>query len=104
MRNVATPTTTPEYTRWLSVHIMRETSSRGREDPEPDELSDVEDGEDAQHSLLRNSQHAAGERQRKSSYEMTSKGRLRAYWLGIVVCIGGFLCKAPDTDAARPEY
>lgn len=25
--------------------------------------------------------------------ELTASGRLRAYYLGIVVCMGGFLCK-----------
>lgn len=27
-------------------------------------------------------------------YTLTQRGRLRAYWLGIVVCIGGFLRKS----------
>ena len=29
---------------------------------------------------------------RDDNYKMTSLGKLRAYWLGIVVCMGGFLC------------
>lgn len=58
-----------------------------------EELSEIEDGDDAQDSLLRNGRREAQEPLGKRSYEMTAKGRRRAYWLGVVVCIGGFLCK-----------
>ena len=30
--------------------------------------------------------------ERVAPYTPSSKGRLRAYWLGCVVCMGGFLC------------
>lgn len=80
--------------RWLALLLtMHDDSSHGGRELEEEELSDIEDGEDAQDSLLRSSRHKAREPQGKNSYEMTSKGRLRAYWLGVVVCIGGFLCK-----------
>ncbi len=31
-----------------------------------------------------------------STTGMTRMGMLRAYWLGMVVCIGGFLCKSSN--------
>ena len=33
---------------------------------------------------------------------MTRLGMLRAYWLGAVVCIGGFLCTFSNTTFTRP--
>jgi hypothetical protein len=35
---------------------------------------------------------------------MTRLGMLRAYWLGIIVCIGGFLCKFMTSAARHPLY
>lgn len=34
---------------------------------------------------------------------LTVKGRLRAYWLGAVVCIGGFLCEQQWPCHLRPR-
>lgn len=67
---------------------------------EEEELSDGEDVEDAQHSLLRSSRSKKSVHEESKSYEMTAKGRFRAYWLGVVVCIGGFLCKRSLAVAA----
>lgn len=60
---------------------------------EEEEPSDTEDVEDAQQSLLSNARHARQTYTQREGYDMTRQGRLRAYWLGVVVCMGGFLCK-----------
>lgn len=74
--------------------------SRATRDLDEEEFSDVEGDADVQHSLLNHS-NVAREEGGKRGYEMTTKGRLRAYWLGIVVCIGGFLCKAVAARAHK---
>lgn len=74
------------------MHDNDSDSSRSPRKPDEEDLSDVEDEADVQHSLLRNDQTKDHMSQGKSSYEMTAKGLFRAYWLGVVVCIGGFLC------------
>jgi hypothetical protein len=39
-------------------------------------------------------QHSELHLTKPRDYEITRAGKLRAYWLGIVVCFGGFLCKS----------
>lgn len=68
-------------------------SPSSRAELEEEEPSETEDLEDARDALLRHN-GAPTPKPRRGSYEMTPQGRLRAYWLGIVVCIGGFLCKS----------
>jgi hypothetical protein len=58
----------------------------------PDELSESEDEDDA--LLSAESSNSSGNMTgfTATTANMTRLGMLRAYWLGIVVCIGGFLC------------
>ncbi|KAK5167413.1 uncharacterized protein LTR77_007112 [Saxophila tyrrhenica] len=42
--------------------------------------------------LLNEGSAGSPRRHKSGGYALTPKGRLRAYWLGIVVCLGGFLC------------
>ena len=58
-----------------------------------DEAGDLDSPTGPEHSLLHNERLAVHPECEHRDYKMTPMGRLRAYWLGIVVCIGGFLCK-----------
>lgn len=62
------------------------------DDPESD-LEDIDDGLGPEQSLLNGNRTNALSQHVNREYKMTPMGRLRAYWLGIVVCIGGFLCE-----------
>lgn len=75
--------------RTMDNQTPRNPSAR---DESEEELSDTEDVDDAEHSLLSNGRVVDHEENGKRSYEMTPQGKWRAYWLGLVVCIGGFLC------------
>ena len=68
---------------------------------EEDSLTDTETQADVddfgpaagpEQSLLNNQCLKAHSERELHDYKMTPMGRLRAYWLGIIVCIGGFLC------------
>lgn len=50
------------------------------------------DGNGAEHSLLNGGTTKHTRHGSDLLSTITSRGRLRAYWLGIVVCMGGFLC------------
>lgn len=78
----------------MNRHKPLAPSSRDTHDQLEEELSDPEDVDDVEHSLLNNRRVMDPEERGKKSYEMTPQGRWRAYWLGLVVCIGGFLCMA----------
>lgn len=48
-----------------------------------------------EHSLLNDDRIKIHQERERRSYKMTSLGKFRAYWLGIVVCMGGYLCMFP---------
>lgn len=54
------------------------------------------DGSGAEQSLLNGGATKHNRHGSDLPSTMTSLGRLRAYWLGIVVCMGGFLCALLD--------
>ena len=66
-----------------------------RSDLEEEELSEAdEDLEDAQHSLLNTGRRIDLEERGSTKSNAMISGRVRAYWLGAVLCIAGFLCKS----------
>ena len=64
--------------------------------PEDSESEDIDNMTGPEQSLLNGSPTKALSKHVNREYKMTPMGRLRAYWLGIVVCIGGFLCEYPS--------
>ena len=74
-----------------------------RRSDDDDELSDLEHAHaDAHHSLLNNDRvdRDGGKRE----YHVTPTGRLRAYWLGTIVCIGGFLCSSTQCSGRAETH
>lgn len=65
--------------------------SNEHEDQDIEEHQDHATGPD--HSLLDNRRVRAHPEAESRDFNMTPIGRLRAYYLGVVVCIGGFLCE-----------
>ena len=63
------------------------------------ETEDLDSAVGPEHSLLNNQRLKAHPERQQRDYQMTPLGRLRAYWLGMIVCIGGFLCKFAHCDA-----
>ena len=57
------------------------------------DFEDLDSVTGPEHSLLNNQILKLHSEQEDRDYRMTPMGQLRAYWLGIVVCIGGFLCE-----------
>jgi hypothetical protein len=55
-------------------------------------MADHMDPESEQEPFLLD-QHSEPHLTKPRNYEITRAGKLRAYWLGVVVCFGGFLCK-----------
>jgi hypothetical protein len=70
------------------------------EGPESD-IEDIDDATGPEQSLLNGNRTKALSEHVNRDYKMTPMGRLRAYWLGIVVCIGGFLCEHLIIDAVH---
>lgn len=88
----------------MNRHKSLAPSSRDSRDQLEEELSDTEDVDDAEHSLLNNRRVMDHEERGKRSFEVTPHGRWRAYWLGLVVCIGGFLCRERESHAVKNAY
>ena len=70
---------------------QRPGMNREREfnDTESDEDYDAATGPEA--SLLHGHRSTGHPERGSHEYHLTWRGKLRAYWLGIVVCMGGFL-------------
>lgn len=76
-----------------------------RRDLEEEELSEVdEDVEDAQHSLLNTGRRMDLEERGNTNSDTMFSGTFRAYWLGAVLCIGGFLCKSREIWQGCPGH
>ena len=71
------------------------TTPLAEEVHESDSETELEDITGAEHSLLNNHRIKAHREREHRGYIMTPMGKARAYWLGIIVCIGGFLCGLP---------
>jgi hypothetical protein len=74
-----------------------------QQDSETDAHEDLDTALGPEHSLLNGNRPVAHPERATRDYKMTPMGRLRAYWLGIVVCIGGFLCKVSSKQQLNLE-